>query len=86
MGTSQGSGRYLWLPLAVVVVWTAATAPVSVTMTTWGLSGLCASAAIARSTLTRRSIFAYRRRSVDVSILAAFAVVFAFLALSGRLG
>ena len=86
MGTSQRSGRYLWLPLVVVVVWTAASAPISVTMTTWGLSGLCAGAAIIRSTLTRRSAFAFRRRSVDVSILAVFSVVFAYLALTGHLG
>lgn len=86
MGTDLRSGWILWVPLGVVAVWVAATAPSSVTVTVWGLAGLCVGAAIARWTLTRRSPFAIRRRSVDISILAAFALAFAFLALTGHLG
>jgi hypothetical protein len=86
MGTDLRSGWILWLPLAVVVVWVSATAPLSVTVSVWGLAVLCSGAAIARWVLSGRSPFAIRRRSVDVSILAAFAVCFAFLAMTGRLG
>jgi hypothetical protein len=86
MGTNLRSGWNLWIPLAVVALWAAVTAPFSVTATVWGLAILCAGAAIARWTLTRRSPFAIRRSSVDVSILVAFAIAFAFLALTGRLG
>ncbi|MBN2176953.1 MAG: hypothetical protein JW722_04770 [Demequinaceae bacterium] len=86
MGTDPRTVWALWLPLVVVAVWVGASAPFSVTATAWGLAALSAGSAVGRWTLADRSVFAIRQRAVDVSILAFFALAFAFIALSGRLG
>ena len=66
MGTDPRAVWALWLPLLVVAGWVAATAPFSVTATAWGLAVLSAGAAAVRWTLPERSVFAIRRRAVDV--------------------
>ena len=85
MATEQ-PGRALGLPLAVVVAWVAMSAPFSVTASVWGLAALSACAAVARWFIPEHSTFAVRRRVVDILILAFFAVSFAFLAATARLG
>lgn len=76
----------LWLPSLVLVVWIAASAPVSVAATAWGLAVFCLGLAAIRWVLSKRSALVVRHRAVDVSILGALACAFAFLALTGRLG
>jgi hypothetical protein len=86
VGTDSRTLWELWLPLAVVTAWVAASAPFSVTATAWGIAILSTGAAAGRWFLPERSMFAVRHRAVDVSILAFFGLIFAYLALSGRLG
>jgi len=76
----------LWIPPVVLAAWVAVTVPFNVTLTAWGLSTLCLAMAVARWVSPRRSALAVRRRAVDVPILGAFTLAFAFLAWTGRFG
>jgi hypothetical protein len=75
-----------WLPLLVVVVWIAVAAWASVALVAWGLAFFAAFAAVARAFFPALSPLVVRRQFLDVAILAAFAVAFAYLALTARLG
>ncbi len=76
----------VWLPLAVVLAWVAVGAFVSVVLVAWGLAVMCAGAAIVRASFPEWSPFVVRRRALDVSILAAFALVLAYLAITANIG
>ena len=86
MGIDGRHGWVVWLPLAGIVAWVAATAPVSVSLTAGGLAVLAAAGAVVRVVLPDNQPFRVRRRVVDVAILGAFALLLGYLALTGRLG
>ncbi len=76
----------VWMPLVGAIAWIVLAASVSVVLVAWGLAVLCGGAAVARASIPESSPLVVRRRAVDVSVLAAFSLALAYLAMTARLG
>ncbi len=75
----------VWLPLLLVALGVVVAVDVSVVVAMWGFAGLALTGAVVRAFNWGSGALRVRRRAVDASVLAFFAVAIAFVASSGVL-